>query len=298
VQEPDTNETGQDGRGTFLAGSGDTPPETGVRRGARAQGGEPVRRRWRLRTRVLVAAGVAVAAAGVTAASLAASASPAPSPLAVLTGALAKTTAGSYHFGLTSEVLFRGRDMHSDAVSGAYDPQRQAGTEELSTQESGHLVTGRFRFLGKYVYTQVTGSGSIAKPWDKSPVPAGGVANDVPGYDGYGFISDQPVSPAELSGVLRSASTVRAAGPASGPGWTGTRYTFITRLYAARITISGTVYVDQQGLVRRVVTTTTQVHAVKDRDLTLSDFGAPVPVAAPPASQVEYTGNPYWGFYF
>jgi hypothetical protein len=40
----------------------------------------------------------------------------------------------------------------------------------------------------------------------------------------YYFVSDQPVRPAELSGVLRSAGTVRDQGPASGAGWTGTRY--------------------------------------------------------------------------
>jgi hypothetical protein len=29
------------------------------------------------------------------------------------------------------------------------------------------------------------------------------------------------------------------------------------------------------------------------------DFGAPVRVSAPPASQTKYTGGePYWGFYF
>jgi hypothetical protein len=34
------------------------------------------------------------------------------------------------------------------------------------------------------------------------------------------------------------------------------------------------------------------------RDLTFGDFGAPVPVIAPSASQVKYTRSPYWGFYF
>jgi hypothetical protein len=28
------------------------------------------------------------------------------------------------------------------------------------------------------------------------------------------------------------------------------------------------------------------------------DFGTPVPVTAPPASQVQYTARPYWGLYF
>jgi hypothetical protein len=68
------------------------------------------------------------------------------------------------------------------------------------------------------------------------------------------------------------------------------------------VLVSGTVYVDQQGWVRRLVTTTRQgmrLDVTTDRDLTFSDFGAPAPVTAPPASQVKYTsGRPYWGFFF
>jgi hypothetical protein len=57
--------------------------------------------------------------------------------------------------------------------------------------------------------------------------------------------------------------------------------------------------VDKQGRVRRLVTTTTQASGVTLlRNLTFGDYGAPVPVTAPPASQVQYTGRPYWGFYF
>jgi hypothetical protein len=98
--------------------------------------------------------------------------------------------------------------------------------------------------------------------------------------------------------VLRSAGTVREAGSASGPGWTGTRYAFTARLPRARESLSATVYVDQQGRVRRLVTISTQGRLTTDRDLAFGDFGAPVPVTAPPASQVKYTSYPYWGFLF
>ena len=47
-----------------------------------------------------------------------------------------------------------------------------------------------------------------------------------------------------------------------------------------------------------MVTSTTQAKVSKDRDLTFGDFGAPVPVITPPASQVKYTSRPYWGFFF
>ena len=58
--------------------------------------------------------------------------------------------------------------------------------------------------------------------------------------------------------------------------------------------------IDQQGRVRRLVTITTQgTHGriTTDRDLTFGNFGAPVPVTAPPASQVGYTSTPYLGFF-
>ena len=98
--------------------------------------------------------------------------------------------------------------------------------------------------------------------------------------------------------LLRSAATARDAGPASGPGWTGSRYAFTARL-STRSSLSGTVYVDKQGRVRRLVTTTTQAGGVTMyRYLAFGDFGVPVPVTAPPAGQVQYTGRPYWGFYF
>jgi hypothetical protein len=58
------------------------------------------------------------------------------------------------------------------------------------------------------------------------------------------------------------------------------------------------VYVDQQGRIRRLMTTRQGRKLTTARDLTFGDFGAPVPVTAPSASQVKYTRGPYWGFYF
>ena len=109
------------------------------------------------------------------------------------------------------------------------------------------------------------------------------------------------ISPSGLITVLRLPGTaVRDSGPASGPGWTGVRYTFAAR--DGRATISGAVDVDQQGRARRMtITTDDGVRPVTttDRDIGFGNFGAPVRVSAPPASQVEYTtGRPYRGFYF
>ena len=188
-------------------------------------------------------------------------------------------------------------------LSGAYDPGHGLGTEllEARTSPGGAPVRIQIRFTGRYVYTQVPLAGDFTKPWNKSPVPPAAAA--MPGNDIYGFVTDEPVSPAELSGALRSAATVRQAGSASGPGWTGTRYAFTARFPGAQTSVSGTVDIDQQGRVRRLVTITTQgtgTHAsiTQDRDLTFGNFGAPVRVTAPPASQVGYTSTPYLGYLF
>jgi hypothetical protein len=65
--------------------------------------------------------------------------------------------------------------------------------------------------------------------------------------------------------------------------------------------VTGTLDIDEQGRLRRLVTITTQgTHGkiTTARDLTFGNFGAPVPVTAPPPSQVGYTSTPYSGFLF
>jgi hypothetical protein len=115
------------------------------------------------------------------------------------------------------------------------------------------------------------------------------------------------VGPQGLLEWLRSASQVRAVSPASGPGWTGTRYAVAARTtvgYYVGETDTGTVDVDRQGLVRRL--DLTQVSKVGADEfgttvrLVFDDFGVPVAVAAPPLSQT-YTGVEAlwfvgWGF--
>ena len=303
MNEPNINETGPDVPGTFHADSGHVPTGGDILRGVRQQGAA-TRRHGRRRTRVLATAGAvaAVAAAAVAAALLTGPVSDPPSALTATTGALARTSADSYSFSLDTTLRLRGRELRSDVVTGAFDPRHELGAERLTahTAHPAHSARAQIRFIGKYVYTQVSpGSamGTIGRPWDKTPAPP--TRTDVlQEGDRYGFSTEQPVSPAELLGVLRSAATVRDSGPASGPGWNGTRYAFTVRL-SARESLSGTVYVDQQGRVRRLVTITSQEGLTTDRELTFGDFGAPVPVTTPPASQVKYTsGRPYWGFYF
>jgi hypothetical protein len=293
--------TSQARPGTVAGRTGDQPPGTGKPPGTPEQGTAAPPRYRRPRTQMLAAVAAAAAAAGGTAALLTSSAGHPPTTLTAVTTALANTAAGSYSFTLDSAVRFRGREMNSDTVSGAYNPRDRAGTELLATTRTprGALVRIQIRFSGGYVYTQQAPRSGFGKPWNKSPVPPAAAA--MPGNDLYGFVSDQPVSPAELSAVLRSAATVREVGSVSGPGWTGTRYAFTARLPAAHESVSGTVDIDQQGQVRRLATITTQGRYGRvtiDRDLTFANFGTPVPVTAPPASQVGYTSTPYSGYFF
>ena len=293
------NQTGQDGHGTVVGGPGDVPPGTGSPRSARGPGTAARLRHRNLRKPMLAAAVVAAAAAGGTITLLTAAGGHPPTAFTTVTSALANTSADSYSFSLHSTVKLRGSVVHSDVVSGAYDPRYGLGTELLATRTPrGVPVRIQIRFASRYVYTQVAPGSSFGKPWNKSPVPSAGA---MPGYDVYGFVSDQPVRPVELSGVLRSAGTVREAGSASGPGWTGTRYAFTARFPGAQESVSGTVDIDEQGRLRRLVTIATQgTHGriTTDRDLTFGSFGAPVPVTVPPASQVGYTSQPYLGFFF
>ena len=294
------NQNGQDGRGTVAGEPGDVPPGADAPRSAREEGIAAWPRRWHLRTKILAAAVATAAAAGGTTALLMAPAGHPPTASATVAGALASTSAGSYSFTLDSTVNFTGRVMHSDVVTGAYDPRHRLGTELLAAgTPHGVPVRVQVRFTGGYVYTQAAPGSGLGEPWNKSPVPS---ATAMPGYDVYGFATDQPVSPAELSAVLRSAgTTVREAGPTSGPGWTGSRYAFSARFPAAYETVSGTVDIDQQGRVRRLATITTKgTHGriTTDRDLTFGNYGAPVPAITPPASQVRYTSTPYLGYLF
>jgi hypothetical protein len=135
-----------------------------------------------------------------------------------------------------------------------------------------------------------------------------------PGQDLQGYDAERPISPAVLLTVLRSAATVRVVGPASGPGWTGTEYAFTAGpIYwenadvAIKEDVTGTVYVDHQGRVRRLETTTSeaswpgqhrlQITPVTTTDvLTFGGFETRVRVSPPPAGQVAYTAKPYWVF--
>jgi hypothetical protein len=79
-------------------------------------------------------------------------------------------------------------------------------------------------------------------------------------------------------------------GPASGPGWAGSQYTFTVSLTLpgplhTPVSISGTVDVDQQGRVRQLDAVESIMGTQQNDAITFGNFGLPVSVSAPPASQ-------------
>jgi hypothetical protein len=219
----------------------------------------------------------------------------------------ARTSADSYSFSLDTTVQVAGRNRDSDAVYGVADPGRHLGTEQIVAHSAGRTTLAQVRFAGADLYTLVPAGSGFGKPWDESPAAA--VSSEMPPGDLYGFVSNSQVSAEALAVVLRVAgASVRTGEPVSGRGWIGTAYRLIASMYGGRETVTGTVYVDRQGHVRRLTITTAEEgraatgnasSLVTSRDVTFGNFGTPVSVTAPPASQVQYTsGQPYWGLYF
>jgi hypothetical protein len=119
-----------------------------------------------------------------------------------------------------------------------------------------------------------------------------------------GISSLAETNPQNLLAIIKSASTVDRRGSASGGGWTGTSYAFTGKITfdgagssQAAVTATGTVAVDQQGRVRRfdaAYTQPAQGSAPPERvtvEMTFSDFGTPVSVSLPPASEVFIPAN-------
>jgi hypothetical protein len=265
-----------------------------------------ISRRRRVRTLVPAGAVVALGGAIALALTLTATVASAPSALAAVTAAAAKTSALSFRVTYTmTQVSTSAADYNGVPVriTGVFDPGRGLGEEETAGYSVLHI-----RIVGGHVYVELAGSRfahvreriSHGKLWLESLLPP----ERDPTFDLVrGFNGDEPIGPSALLGILKSAASVQAEGSASGPGWTGAKYAFTERLEYASPgeTVSGTVYVDDQGHVRRMVTNdrrmvTNDTTGTKDTitttfDVTFGDFGVRVSVAAPPASQVYDLGN-------
>jgi hypothetical protein len=265
------NDTETEAHRLLAAATEDTPPEIDL-----LDGFATARRRDRSRrTRrgAVLSAGIAVAAASVTAVTL--TMGSAPPALATVTSALTRTLTQSYHLSEQDSYL------HHEACTTEADPARHL----LATSCAGQ--NGPFvREVGGYIYYYNSPTifpqpkYSNGKLWLR--IPSASVLQ-LPGTDSF-----SAATPQQMLALIKELSKVTAAGPASGPGWTGTRYAFSATLKSGT-KLSGTMTVDRQGRARALVLTTRFPSdprtLVMTNSLTFSDFGAPVTVTPPPADQ-------------
>jgi len=298
------NGADEDVRAILLTGSNDMPPEIDLLRGVRDRQA-PARRRARYRTRALVSAGaVAVALGGtVLATTLTATVASAPPALAAVTAAAAKISAEGFHVtmkAVTTEPVPRGRGATSVlpwGITGEYDQPRGIGEETITVP---HTPKTQVIYVGQqmYVHTDApqtknppaSGPGPVTKPWIELAIWPRLSATAIAVSPDFG--DQQSADPGALLGLLKSVGTVTDKGPASGPHWTGTKYGFTVTAPKDTGSASGTIDVDSKGQVRRMLVTLTfaaggGVNFTCREDVTYSDFGDPVTVNVPPASQVD-----------
>jgi hypothetical protein len=297
------NGTDEDVRTLLRTGSSDMPPGIDLLRGVLDRQA-PERRRARYRIRALVSAGAVALAAGgtVLATTLTATVASAPPALAAVTAAATKTSAESFHVtmkAVTTEPVPPGRGatlVLPWGITGEYDSSRGIGEETIT---EAHTPETQVIYVGQqmYVHTDApqtknppaSGPGADPKPWIELAIWPRQSATAIAVSPDF---AQQSIYPAALLGLLKSVGTVTDKGPVSGPHWTGTKYGFSVTAPKDAATASGTIDVDTQGQVRRMLVTLTfaaggGVNFTCVEDVTYSDYGAPVTVTVPPASQVD-----------
>lgn len=265
-------------RTLFAKGTEDRPPGLAL---MPAIATRPTRRTWSL---VTMAAAVGVAATVGTTVLVLLPANQ-PSAQAQVAAAVEHTDRDSFRVHITAGTR---------TFTGAFDPVRHVGvmTEQGDASET--------RFIGDRQYIRQSKSGQ----WEVHP--RYGPKTDTPAATA--LVKLAPQDPQAALHKLRSATDVQEAGPASGPGWTGHRFTFSLKderwpgtTPTSKLTeATGNVDVDAEGRVRRLNVT------FKDNGqsdlMTFGDFGTRVTVTPPPADQVQQvpddkpdvkpTGNP------
>jgi hypothetical protein len=264
-----------------------------------------VRRRYarRRRTRALASAAGAVVAAGTAAAVLlSATVAAAPPALAAVTGALSRASTESFRMNLTVTAVPVQPGIPSPLhIAGELDLKRNLGQETLSNGWRTIIVGGNAYTELLPSQTQAYGTGG--KLWTEEPLRA---AEDLPyksagGQLAWDFNSNRPFNPQAVLALLESdAKALDDEGPVSGPGWTGTRYTFTVSHPEGTggliDSITCTMAVDSQGHIRSLAQTTVFVAGGKPgtagkmtytADFTFSEFGIRFSVTPPPASQTD-----------
>ncbi len=294
----------------LLAAAADTiPPAPDLLSAVRRR-----RARRRVRARTATAGMLAVAAGGGTLLGLSGAHGSPPPPLtarAELTSILARTRVQTFRIRAVLEQIFL---VHGQKYGfrlfdqGAFDPARQTGEDTVTGNNVD--ANGYYRYIGKYEYSSpdFTLKSGHGRPWYKfvaapntNAIDAGESATwDFAAALAAGDAEAIAVGPHGLLPLIESATSVRDDGPVSGPGWTGTEYSFTATVGSphAPQTVYGTLSVDEHGQVRHMRVSLTTVssglfQSTQDvSDITFSDFGMPVTVVAPPPSQIHLGAPP------
>jgi len=300
----DTEENGTEERvrHLFAVATEDIPPGIDLLGGMRSRSRARARR-----VRVALSAGTAAGLALAAAAAITLSAVPAPAALAQVTKAAQATAGQSYQIRSVSTLANQDGSAADTpvTVTGEFDPARGVG-EQVSSGGS------QVRYVGGYMYLSMPAAFKAAlqaalqrargtsvpdgKFWVRFPAPLrpGGQLSVID-LAQIGFVTPElgQVNPQDLLGLLEASSRVSKTGPASGDGWTGSAYAFTaTKKFGGsgplhlELRISGTVDVDQQGRVRRLDSDYSIGKTERKVDMTFGNFGLPVSVGAPPASEV------------
>jgi hypothetical protein len=261
-----------------------------------------VRRSRRRRPRALSIAGGTVVAAGAAAAVfLSVNAAAAPPALAAVSGALSRAEAGSFAMDLTvtakPALNNPATPLH---IIGKLDLKRGIGQETISNGWQTLIVDGTA--YTKILPSQTKQNDTGGKLWTTTPLAE--MEDNLPykspgGKLAWDFNSNRPFNPQAVLALLNSDPTaLDNEGPISGPGWTGTKYTFVVSnpkdTGGLVDSITCTIGVDSKGDIRNLTQTTvfatggnasTSGKQIYTADFTFSDFGTRFSVTPPPASE-------------
>jgi hypothetical protein len=253
-----------------------------------AQADQAARAPHRRRTRFALSLGtVAALGTGLFAAVTAFTATSAPSAYAAVTAATDATCSQSFRVTVTS--VSSGQPASRITGSGEFDVPDGVAEESIGPW-TGEVADGN-----EYLYVAKGGfvTSTHGKPWVGAALEMTtqrvrqlfmeGAGLSVPGF------RLSPCSEKTWSDILGTAGFLKSAA-VSGPGWTGTRYTFTA---PKRGVLSAVAVVDQQGRFRYLGFDLAGSPAAADGpattlSATFSDFGTPVAVKSPPAAEV------YW----
>jgi hypothetical protein len=244
-----------------------------------------------------------VAAGSAAAVLLSATVAAAPPALAAVTGALSRASAESFRMNLTVTAVPAQPVTPSPLyITGELDLKRNLGQETMSNGWRTLIVGGNA--YTKILPSQTEQYGTDGKLWTETPLWVAG--DDLPyksagGQLAWDFNSNRPFNPQAVLAALNSdAKALDEEGPVSGPGWTGTRYTFTVSHPEGTggliDSITCTMAVDSQGHIRSLAQTTVFVAGGKPgtagkstytADFTFSEFGIRFSVTPPPASQID-----------